>query len=82
MSVTVLIKNTKHLITIKKEWVENVNSESSVNFGILSKNYIPRKIFFSINEDDAPDFNRNIEENFNGEMVGCFYAYIYKYQSK
>lgn len=81
MSVAILIKNTKKIIVIKKEWIEDNGSEDVLNFGILYNNDVCKNFFFSPDENSNPNFNMPTKEVFDS-AIGCYYGYILKYQSK
>lgn len=82
MFVTVLLKNSKQKVVIKREWVYGAFDEYTINNGLLKRSYIPRKKFYSPNQDEIADFNGKVLQNFNLQARGCFDAYICKCESE
>lgn len=66
---------------MKKEWIKI--DKDDLNIGLISSSYKLRKVFYSKNINDEPDFDLDITENFSDEIQKtCFLGYVHKAFSK
>lgn len=77
MPLVVLIK--KQFVVIEKEWLENKNKSDLMNNGVLFENYAEKKVFYSPNINDKPNFNLPVSTKFEEDKVGCHNGFIIKY---
>lgn len=82
MPLVVLVKCINKLFVINTKWFQEENSQEYINNGLVFENYKEHTIFYSPNKDDAPNFDVQLENDFQEHKMGCYKAFIIKYFSK
>lgn len=82
MPLVVYLKNANKPLVISTKWFEKENNTEFINNGLVYENYIQRKIFYSPNKNDEPNFELRLKNKFEEDKPGCYSAYIIKYFSK
>lgn len=82
MSLVVLIEESKRMLVIKEDWLENVLSEDDLNNGLKDKAFIKKKIFYLPNKEENPNFDIPVEIEFQNDKSCCYMAFIKKYFGK